>query len=943
MPKLPALYLAVLLSTLSFFAYSQQKTVVPPIGKVKGIVRDTSQNYVLKSATVSVYKAADSALLSYQVTNNYGEFSFTSLPVDLLLRLEISNVGYLTTRKNFTIPSDKNALDLKTLIATQQDILLDDVVISVPPMSMNGDTLEFNASAFKLDSNATVEDMLRAIPNVTLWGDGQITVNGTEVKSLKVNGKSFFGGDAKIAIQNISKNALQKVQVYNTAKSQSNPLDSILEMNLKLKKGKDIGFFGKIGAGYGTNNRFESDANFNIFTPKMQLALVGAINNVNKTPNSVNSMMENSTFKGINTNVDYQPNFRESGINRPSAAGASLTYNFIENPTWSNKSTLRSDYFIQGRNTDFLSESITTTTINNTEKVFENSLNTSAISNNTQRFDSNYEFMKQGNALRLSQSASLNKGQSVDQNFRTASNLENPLTSTNNSLNTNDYNNSSFNLRGEYQYNTWSSGKRFRGFNLAYELESFDNQNKRSNMTEFKSFVNTGTNQKFNRKYDTNTDGLKQVIDFTLNDLKTIFFGDRNFNNFSFNLTNKLILNSNKSHDQVEDLDTLTNMYRPNAYLNNRIRTNVVEETPGLQIQKSFHKQLSNRYSKSLTLRLHPKQLLISQNNKSDRSFQNLKRNYQRFVPDGGIDYTNTQNGEYSRYYSVNYYTTLQIPNIYQLTPLIDSTNVYYVQRGNVNLRAAVQQQISLSFSHNDQRSKNELNYYFGGSVGLINDNIVDSLLIDDQNRQTVFLVNADGHRFLNFYGNLKKAFKFKSSQLQISLNNNFNFSKNPGYTNNVFTFSSNLNTNTDATVNYTYKAYMAVELGQNYSTYKSAQEAFDTKFSGKNLGTSLSASFNITKKLTVNSNIRFNNASSSNTKDINFTIWNANVVYRFLKGNNAEMKFSALDLLHQNSSIINYGSPNSFTIGTQNVLKQYFMTTISYYPRQFGKKSAKK
>jgi len=213
MPKLPALYLAVLLSTLSFFAYSQQKTVVPPIGKVKGIVRDTSQNYVLKSATVSVYKAADSALLSYQVTNNYGEFSFTSLPVDLLLRLEISNVGYLTTRKNFTIPSDKNALDLKTLIATQQDILLDDVVISVPPMSMNGDTLEFNASAFKLDSNATVEDMLRAIPNVTLWGDGQITVNGTEVKSLKVNGKSFFGGDAKIAIQNISKNALQKVQV----------------------------------------------------------------------------------------------------------------------------------------------------------------------------------------------------------------------------------------------------------------------------------------------------------------------------------------------------------------------------------------------------------------------------------------------------------------------------------------------------------------------------------------------------------------------------------------------------------------------------------------------------------------------------------------------------------------------------------------------------------
>jgi hypothetical protein len=66
-------------------------------------------------------------------------------------------------------------------------------------------------------------------------------------------------------------------------------------------------------------------------------------------------------------------------------------------------------------------------------------------------------------------------------------------------------------------------------------------------------------------------------------------------------------------------------------------------------------------------------------------------------------------------------------------------------------------------------------------------------------------------------------------------------------------------------------------------------------------------------------------------------------MVYRFLKGNNAEIKFAALDLLRQNTSVINYGDANSFTIGTQNVLKQYFMTTISYYPRQFGKKGKAK
>ena len=237
--------LIVLLSVTAFSTYAQEattksvNTTVNP-GIVKGILRDTAHNYVLRSATISVYKAADSALMNYQISNNYGEFIFKNLPVDTKLRLDVSYVGYQSFRKIFTIPAGKNELDLKTLIIVPRENMLEDVVISVPPISMNGDTLEFNAAAFKLDSNAVVEDLLRKIPNITLWGDGQITVNGREVKSVLVNGKPFFGGDIKTATQNISKNALQKVQVYSTALNKSNPLDSTLQMNLKLKKARTL-------------------------------------------------------------------------------------------------------------------------------------------------------------------------------------------------------------------------------------------------------------------------------------------------------------------------------------------------------------------------------------------------------------------------------------------------------------------------------------------------------------------------------------------------------------------------------------------------------------------------------------------------------------------------------------------------------------------------------
>lgn len=941
MSKLTFLTAAFLLSAVCFIARGQKTAPSPThIGTAKGIARDTAQNYVLKSATVSVYKAADSTLLSYQVTNNYGEFNFKNLPVDLPLRLQISNVGYMTARREFKIPSGKNAIDLQTIILNQKDIMLDDVVISVPPITMNGDTLEFNASAFKLDTNATVEDMLRTIPNVTLWGDGKITVNGAEVKSLKVNGKSFFGGDAKLALQNISKNALQKIQVYNTARDRTKPLDSTLEMNLKLKKGKDIGFFGKISAGYGTENRFETDASINMFTPKMQLALVGAMNNINKTPNGVGDMMANSTFKGVGTNVSYQPDFRKPGINRPSAAGASLTYNFIENPTYEKSSTLKSNYFTQGTNSDQLSKTLTTTSVNSTDKVLERNTNTSSSNNNTQRFDSNYEYAKGGQTLRLSQVFNFNQGDAAEQTYRSAGNLENALTSTNNSLNTNSYSNKSFYLQGAYGYSPNFSRKRLRGFSLDYQLSSYNNEDQRSNVTQFRSFINAAENQNFDRKYNTSRDGIRQTIDLNIRDIKTLIFGDLKIWDISVDLTNKLVIASDKNDNQVRDLDTLTNTYRINTYLNNQVQTNVVEETPGLRVQKSFYKGLSNRYHKSLTLAFHPKELLIAQDNKSDRSFQNIKRKYNRLAPDASVNYNDSQYGEYYRYYSLNYSTNLQIPNIQQLAPLTDSTNLYYLQRGNVNLKAAVQQQISFNFNHFDQGSKNTLNFDLQASVGVIKDNIVDSLLIDDQNRRTSYLVNADGHRFINFNAGISKALKLKSSELQLRLNTGLNANRNPGYTNNVFTFSSNFNTNTNANLNFTYKSILAVELGQSYATYQSKQEAFNTEYSGKNLETKLSASYNVTKRFTLTSNINFNNSSSSNTDNINFTIWNANAVYRFLKGSNAEVKILALDLLRQNNNVINYGNFNSFTVGTQNVLKQYFMMTISYYPRQFGKKA---
>ncbi|WP_316821058.1 outer membrane beta-barrel protein [Pedobacter gandavensis] len=934
------LFIAILLA-VTIINVNAQKIDSLQLGIVKGILRDTVHNYVLKSATVSIYKTKDNKLLNYQISNSYGEFNFSKLPVNTPLKIEVSHVGYQFFLKEFTIPVAKKNMDLKTMVINPKDVSLQEVVISIPPISMNGDTLEFNASAFKLDSNAVVEDLLRKIPNITVWGDGQITVNGREVKSILVNGKPFFGGDAKIATQNIAKNALEKIQVYNTVKDKTNPLDSTLEVNLKLKKGKDIGYFGKIGAGFGTNKRYESDASFNIFSPKLELAIIGASNNINKIANNVGTLMNNSTFKGVGTNVEYQPDFRVTGLNKNNAAGLSFTYNFIEKPSYEKKNSLTSNYFIQNKNTEILNTIQTTTPVNDVDVITDKNRNKTNTLSTNHRFDSRYDWTENNKTLAISQSLSVNDDETNSESLRSAEKGQNKITSTNNAFSQSNYKNSRFNLNANFIMNQDYSkpSQVFKGFDATYYLVATDNNSQRLNSTEFRSFTNSASDKKFNRKYASQKEGVNQEINLRLPGLISMIAGKNGLAGIELSLSNKLNINQNKDKNKVQDFDEDSQNYQNNTYLSNQIQTNEVHEVPGLNFSKTFIKRLSNRFNKRLTLEFAPKQQFIHQNNESNKDIQNIKRNYSKFLPDASVSFHDNQYGEYYKSYVLSYRTNVRIPNINQLAPLTDSTNLYYLQKGNLNLKEETETSIAFNVNHNDQTGKNILNYDMNLNAGMTKRSIVDSVLIDDQNRRTIYFVNAEGHRYINFYGNIRKAIKFKTSELQLSLHSILNTSRKPGYTNGIFTFSGNFNTDTRMKLDYTYNRHLAVVIEQVYSTYKTKQEAFSTKYSGKNIATNLSSSFNINKNLTLNTNISFNTSTATETKPVNFTIWNANTTYRFLKGNNAEIKLSALDLLRQNSSIINYGNANSFSVGTRNVLEQYFMVTFSYYPRQFGKK----
>lgn len=134
-------------------------------------------------------------------------------------------------------------------------------------MVMKGDTMVFDAAAFQLEEGSMLDALVRQLPGATLSPEGVITVNGRKINELLVNGKDFFKGDPKVALQNLPSYTVKDLKVYDKAAddaylTHSNARiaqreeDENLVMDVVLKKEYNTGWMANLEAGYGTEDRY---------------------------------------------------------------------------------------------------------------------------------------------------------------------------------------------------------------------------------------------------------------------------------------------------------------------------------------------------------------------------------------------------------------------------------------------------------------------------------------------------------------------------------------------------------------------------------------------------------------------------------------------------------------------------------------------------------------
>src|SRR5215204_2508085 len=258
-------------------------------GTVKGKLIDSVSKNPLGLATITVFKATDTALITYRLSNPEGEFKVPGLPLNTMCRVIISFSGYGAFRKEFTLTNDI-PVDFGNVVMNPVSKSLEEVLVIAerPPVTVRKDTIEFNASSFKTLPTSLVEDLLKKLPGIQVDGEGNITANGRRVNRIMVDGKSFFGDDPKMATRNLPANVIDKIQVTDdkdeAARNSDGDLTNVGQViNLTLKKGVKKGWFGKLYAGAGTKDRYEIGGIANIYRDTMQLSVLGFSNNLNRS------------------------------------------------------------------------------------------------------------------------------------------------------------------------------------------------------------------------------------------------------------------------------------------------------------------------------------------------------------------------------------------------------------------------------------------------------------------------------------------------------------------------------------------------------------------------------------------------------------------------------------------------------------------------------------
>ena len=276
---------------------------------ISGLLLDADLKEPMVQATIQLFTATDSTFVGGTVSNNKGVFSIEA-PSNGTYKLRISSVGYQTLQREVTLRRYQN-VELGRLLLSPESIMLKEAIVTgrAAQVVARKDTLVYNPEAYRTPEGSPIEELIKRMPGAEVDEDGNITINGKEVKKILLNGKEFMLGDVETALKNLPVSIIQNVKFYDQQSDQARitgiedgERETVLDFT--IKKGMNHGFMTNLDLAGGTEHRYASRGMGSSFTDNTRFVLMGNFNNKEENAGWWNRRGLNAR-KMIGTNFNY--------------------------------------------------------------------------------------------------------------------------------------------------------------------------------------------------------------------------------------------------------------------------------------------------------------------------------------------------------------------------------------------------------------------------------------------------------------------------------------------------------------------------------------------------------------------------------------------------------------------------------------------------------------
>ena len=293
-----------LLSTFKVQAQDENRRLT-----ISGQLIDADLKEPMVQATIQLFTASDSTFVGGTVSDSKGSFSIEA-PSNGTFKLKISTVGYQNIEREVTLRRYQGQ-DLGELLMTSSSIMLKEAVVvgRAAQVMVRKDTLVYNPEGFRTPEGSAIEELIKRIPGAEVDDEGNITINGKEVKKILIDGKEFMLGDTETALKNLPVSIIQSMKFYDQQSDQARitgiedgEKETVLDFS--IKKGMNRGYMTNLDFAGGTKERYASRGMGSSFTDKTRIVLMGNFNNKEENAGWWNRRGLN-TRKMLGTNLNY--------------------------------------------------------------------------------------------------------------------------------------------------------------------------------------------------------------------------------------------------------------------------------------------------------------------------------------------------------------------------------------------------------------------------------------------------------------------------------------------------------------------------------------------------------------------------------------------------------------------------------------------------------------